>query len=242
MNIRAITKVYADLEKCAEHWHATLLSERGGSARRYALDRLPKSFVISKKLGVCYDFPEDCLDSLTITGNKKRSKKNPTFWGRLVIPILDAGYTVGFGARNLKQDDFSKYINSPESEFYQKSGTLYNLWEARKEIHKLGFAILVEGYFDVLGLEAVGIKNVVAGCGTAFAQRQAEKLAYFTDTVVTWYDGDKPGVEAAKKAKKLLGSQGFSVSILKTPGLDPFDASKKFSVAKLKTKIEESME
>ena len=239
--MRDILDTLKGLELCADFWHKALFDKQNYRELRYIKSRLPVDFIKQQKLGICKGFPESCGLALHQTRNKKRDKNNPIFWGRITIPIIDGGWTVGFGARQVEDTGFAKYLNSPDSDIYRKAQTLFNLWPAKKAIKDKGFAILTEGYFDVFGLLLAGIENCVASCGTALTQDQIWQLSYFTDSVLVWYDGDKAGKEAAKKAKKLLGSNGFSVATISFRDLDPFDVCKKYSSKKITRKIEEAV-
>jgi DNA primase len=144
-----------------------------------------------------------------------------TFKNRIMLPIMHAGYVVGFGARAL-DDDQPKYINSKTSKIYKKKEILFNLHFARQHIDRLGYVLLVEGYFDVLGLVDAGIRNVVATCGTAFSFEQALLLKRYTDRVYTFFDGDDAGFQAAERAKPVLQKLGlYKGKILLPKGYDP---------------------
>lgn len=144
------------------------------------------------------------------------------FRGRIIFPIRNhLGKTVAFGGR-LLADGGPKYLNSPESELFQKGKILYNFDLAKKHIRKENEVILFEGYMDVIAAYQAGIKNVVATLGTALTETQAKLLKRYVDTVVVCYDGDKAGLEATYKAVRLLQSVGCQVKIANLKeGLDP---------------------
>lgn len=147
------------------------------------------------------------------------------FRGRLMFPIVNsAGKVQGFGGRALKADQMPKYLNSPENVIYNKSQVLFGLDKAKGEIKKEGFAILVEGYFDMILPYQEGVKNVVATCGTALTAQQAKQLKKLANGVVTSFDNDSAGFEATKRAYSVLRNEDMVVkSIESQAGKDPAD-------------------
>jgi DNA primase len=145
------------------------------------------------------------------------------FRGRLIFPVLDAqGRAVAFGARAMRAGDEPKYLNSPETAAYTKGRHLFGLNVSRDEIRKRKFAILVEGYLDLIIPFQAGVRNVVASLGTALTQEQARLLGRFARKVVVNYDGDRAGVSAAKRAIEVLLPEDFEVKVLVLPdGSDP---------------------
>lgn len=143
---------------------------------------------------------------------------------RLVFPIRDEeGILVGFGARRLTEVSGSpKYINSPTSELYRKNELLYGLNIARKAIREKGYAILVEGYKDVLAMHAAGFGNTVALCGTALCDGHIALLKKYTSRVLVMLDADTAGRNASEKAVSLLRMQGIRAYGVELPeGEDP---------------------
>jgi len=144
------------------------------------------------------------------------------FANRIVIPIRDTqGKVVAFGARAI-DDTKPRYINSPESEIFKKSEILFNLDLAKDYIREKGYAIVVEGYFDVISLYAVGFKNAIAPLGTAFTESHAKKLSNFTKEVILLFDGDEAGQRAVFSSLPHLLKHGISVKVAYLPvGEDP---------------------
>ncbi|KAB8128604.1 DNA primase [Gracilibacillus oryzae] len=144
------------------------------------------------------------------------------FRGRIIFPIRNAiGKTVGFGGRSIDNQE-PKYLNSPESELFQKSKLLYNFDNARSEIRKRNEVILLEGYADVLALYQAGVMNAVASLGTSFTDSHANILRRYVETVVICFDGDTAGQNATYKTLKLLKKVGCNVKIAMLPnGYDP---------------------
>lgn len=121
-------------------------------------------------------------------------------------------------------DDQPKYLNSPETPAYVKGQHLYGLFQSKEAIRQKKFAILVEGYLDLIALYQFGITNVAASLGTAFTPEQSKLLSRFTKKVVINYDGDSAGIKAARRAIDELLPQDFEIKILVLPdGQDPDD-------------------
>jgi DNA primase len=140
------------------------------------------------------------------------------FRNRLMVPICrDTGSAVAFGGRAMNPDQQPKYLNSPETPIYSKSRTLYGLNLTKSAIRKLGYAVLVEGYFDFAQVFQTQAAPVVASCGTALTASQAHLLRRFTTKVVLSYDPDAAGQGAAARSCELLVGEGFDVNVV---GLD----------------------
>ncbi|MFL6336801.1 MAG: DNA primase, partial [Pyrinomonadaceae bacterium] len=140
------------------------------------------------------------------------------FRGRLIFPVTDAqGRPVAFGARAMRPGDEPKYLNSPETAAYTKGRHLFGLSVTREEIRRKKFAILVEGYLDLIVPFQHGVRNVVASLGTALTAEQAKLLNRFARKVVVNYDGDRAGINAAKRAIEVLLPEDFEVKVLVLP-------------------------
>lgn len=153
------------------------------------------------------------------------------FRNRLMIPIhSETGALVGFGGRSLDGSD-PKYLNSPESELFNKSRLLYNLHRSKDAMRKRDRAIIVEGYFDAIALDFAGIPGVVASMGTSLTSGQASLLRRFTANAVIAYDGDNAGRAATLRAAPVLLSAGLSVAALDLQGeKDPDSLVQKYGV------------
>jgi len=160
------------------------------------------------------------------------------FRDRLMIPILDLqGRVIAFGGRTLS-DEQPKYLNSPETELFDKGNTLYGLDKARSTIAKQDQAVVVEGYFDVIALHAGKITNAVASLGTALSIGQAKQLFKYTDSnrVIFNLDADRAGVQAVEQAVGKVVSLAYQgemqLRVLSIPdGKDPDDFLKTHSAA-----------
>lgn len=145
------------------------------------------------------------------------------FRNRLVVPIArDSGTVIAFGARALRPDQQPKYLNSPETAIYAKARTLYGLHLAKRAIREAGYAILVEGYFDLAQAVQAGVAPVVACCGTALGERQVRLLKRFASKVIVSFDPDPAGAGAAARSGGLLLAQGLQVNVAElADGEDP---------------------
>ena len=154
------------------------------------------------------------------------------FRGRLMFPVMDAqGRPIAFGGRTLDPEGEPKYLNSPETPAYTKGRHLFGLNLTRDEIRRQGFAILVEGYLDLIVPYQAGIRNLVASLGTALTPEQVKLIGRFARKVVVNYDGDRAGVQAAKRAIETLLTEDLEVKVLVLPdNADPDDFIRKYGV------------
>ncbi len=146
------------------------------------------------------------------------------FRGRVMFPIHNlTGKVIGFGGRILsKEKSTAKYVNSPESDIYNKSKSLYGIFFARNAIVKQDNCYLVEGYTDVISLHQTGIENVVASSGTSLTVEQIKLIKRFTPNITILYDGDAAGIKASFRGIDLILYQGMNVKIVLFPeGEDP---------------------
>ncbi|MCC6859358.1 MAG: DNA primase [Bryobacterales bacterium] len=145
------------------------------------------------------------------------------FRNRLMFPIHnESGKPIAFGARALAAGDEPKYINSPETPIYRKSYVLYNLHRAKEAARKNGRVVLVEGYMDVVGVFAAGVKEVVASCGTALRPQQVQSIRRHCSNIIVNFDPDAAGASAAERHIQLLLEEGMHVRVVDLEdGLDP---------------------
>ncbi|MBI3681059.1 MAG: DNA primase [Acidobacteria bacterium] len=193
------------------------LAERGGSLLTQAL----------LKEG----FPAEQIEqSGLVMKRQDGSGYYDRFRGRLIFPIHnESGKVAGFAGRALAKDDEPKYLNSPETPVYKKSQLLYNLNRAKEPARKQGRFVLVEGYMDVIGLSAAGIREVVASCGTALTPGQVKLMKRFADQVTVNFDPDAGGVRGAERSLEVLLHENTRVRILELDReLDPDEYVKQF--------------
>ncbi|NCB41761.1 MAG: DNA primase [Clostridia bacterium] len=160
--------------------------------------------------------------------SEKNGKLYDKFRSRIMFPIINTrGKVIGFGGR-IVADGEPKYLNSQESRIFQKKFNLFGLNLTKGEIQKEGYAILVEGYMDVIGLYQHGVKNVAASLGTALTEHQARLLKRYTEKVVLCYDSDEAGIEAALRGIDILREANLDVRVLHVDdGKDPDEYIKK---------------
>lgn len=171
-------------------------------------------FAILKKEG----FSEDVLLTCGLIKEGKGGRRYEQLRQRIVFPILDLrGRVIAFGGR-LMSNGVPKYLNSPETELYNKGAHLYALDLSRSEIRRRGFAILVEGYFDCIVPHQFGFRNVVASLGTSLTNDQVRLLRHYTRRVVMNYDPDSAGMNATLRGVDIFVREGFDVSIAQIPG------------------------
>ncbi len=185
----------------------------------YAIDSWTALTESLEKQGVS---PE-MMREISLCGQSRKSGRNYDYFrGRVIFPIINTqGKIIGFGGRVLDKSE-PKYLNSNESLIFQKRQNLFGLNLTRSEIQKEGFAFIVEGYMDVVGLYQAGVKNVCASLGTALTEEQARLLSRYTKKVVLCYDADNAGRAAALKGIDVLRKAGLEVRVLHVEdGKDP---------------------
>ena len=165
------------------------------------------------------------------------------FFDRVIFPIHSiSGRVIAFGGRTLKTDkSVAKYVNSPQSEIYDKSRSLYGIFQAKNSIAKEDKCILVEGYADVISMHQAGVTNVVASSGTSLTVEQIRLIKRFTDKITIIYDGDAAGIKAALRGIDLVLEEGLSVKVvLLPPEDDPDTFAKSHNLIEIQEYIEEN--
>ncbi|MBL0080531.1 MAG: DNA primase [Chitinophagales bacterium] len=174
---------------------------------------------------------------------EKDGKWYDFFRERVMFPIHNvSGKVAGFGGRIMNANSkVGKYINTPETEVYNKSKILFGLFQSKAQIRKLDVAYLVEGYTDVISLHQAGITNVVASSGTSLTVDQVKLIKRFTENVVIIYDGDSAGIKAALRGLDLVIEEGLNVKLVLLPdGDDPDSMIRKVGTAQMEKFIEEN--
>ncbi|OFY66494.1 MAG: DNA primase, partial [Bacteroidetes bacterium RIFCSPLOWO2_02_FULL_36_8] len=187
------------------------------------------------------------LDLLVKSGvtilNEQSGNPYDRFRDRVIFPIHNlSGKTIAFGARMLKSDkDSPKYLNSPETEIYHKSDTLFGIHLAKNSIRKEDKCILVEGYTDVISMHQAGIENVVASSGTSLTEGQIKLISRFTQNIVIIYDGDPAGIKASMRGIDLILEKGLNVELVLLPAPeDPDSFAKKMGETALREYVEKN--
>jgi len=174
----------------------------GQSAKQFGLGYAPEGWRTLASAFPQYDDPLLVESGLVIVSEEEgaESKRYDRFRDRVMFPIRNIkGECIGFGGRVLG-DDKPKYLNSPETPVFSKGHELYGLFEARAALREHGYALVTEGYMDVVALAQLGFPNAVATLGTACTADHVHKLFRFTDAVIFSFDGDSAGRRAARKA------------------------------------------
>lgn len=156
------------------------------------------------------------------------------FNDRLIFPFIDlSGRVVGFSGRITKpRENTGKYINTSDTPLFKKGQQVYGLYQARRAIAKADRVYLVEGQMDVLSMHAAGIKNTVAGSGTALTPEQIQLIGRFTRNITLIYDSDDAGMKASLKNCEALLSAGFLVRCYRLDkGMDPDDLARQYQEA-----------
>jgi DNA primase len=232
-------------------WDASLYKGIGKTALTYLLDRgLTEQSAKDWHIGFAPDEWRSVSDHLirqkvdgqVVTLNEleqvgliKQSdgKCYDRFRSRIMFPLFDSsGRVVGFSGRIFGQEGkdgaSAKYLNSPDSQVFNKSEVLYGFDRAKHAIREWGYAILVEGQMDLLMSHQVGVKNAVATSGTALTPLHLEKIGRMTKNLIFMYDADNAGYGATRRGERLAIEQGFDVKVVTLPkGEDPASLIKK---------------
>jgi DNA primase len=199
--------------------------------KEYQLGYVPWQNNFYEKIKIKFSEEEIALTGLYYK-NEKNNKFIDRFNSRIIFPINNLiGETIAFGGRIIKESQLAKYINSPETEFYKKGRTVFNLDKAKALRSETNEVVIVEGYMDVVSLYAAGIKNVISNSGTALTEIQIALIWKFFQNPIICLDGDQSGQNAALRiAEKLLmlinENDKIYFSIL-PKGEDPDDYIKK---------------
>ena len=198
---------------------------RDAIINRFQLGYCPNSGSAFTEYAMQHGYDKDLLIKVGLTGSYE-NRTYDRYQGRVIFPIHNlTGKVIGFGGRILtKEKTKAKYVNSPESEIYNKSQTLYGIFFARNEISRLDNCILVEGYADVLSMHQAGIENVVASSGTSLTTEQIRMISRYTKNITMLYDGDAAGIHAALRGTNMILEEGMNVRIVVLPPEDDPDS------------------
>ncbi len=234
-----------DVTEAAQKFFVEALSGPTGGAAREYLQRRGFSPQIMAEFGFGWApddrqalpralpaFGEDMLEGAGMRAANEQGERYDRFRGRVMLPIQDAcGRVIAFGGRILdKRDGVAKYLNSPDTDLFDKGRTLYNLHRAAPAARQSGRVVVVEGYMDVIALAKSGIRDAVAPLCTALTEMQLELLWRMVEVPVLCFDGDAAGQRAAMRAiaraLPMLAPMR-SLGIVRLPaGLDPDDLIK----------------
>ncbi len=240
-------------KEAAKFYYYQLRGERGAKAREY-LDKRALSDETRKGFGLGFapvrgeelllylrqkGFTDDLIRDAGLAKADERRGTVTQFWNRVMFPIQDINHRViGFGGRIMGTDDKGpKYLNSPETEIFDKSRNLYGMNLARSS--RAGNMILCEGYMDVISMHQAGFTQAVASLGTAFTAGQAGLIKKYTKEVLLAYDSDGAGVKAALRAIGILRDAGMSGKIINmSPYKDPDEFMKNLGKEAFQERIE----
>jgi DNA primase len=224
-------------EIAVEFFRDILRGAAGAEARAY-LDKRGVAPAIAEQFGIGYadgtgrslvrklqehSFNAEQLEASGLVGRRDDGTFYDRFRHRLMFPIhSETGKAIAFGGRALDPNEQAKYLNSPETPIYKKGSVLYNMHRAKEGIRKNDRTLLVEGYMDVIGVWAAGIREVVATCGTALTQPQIKMMKRHSPRIVLNFDPDAAGSSAAERNIGPLLDEGMRVRILELDAeLDP---------------------
>lgn len=208
--------------------------------RKYGLGWAPLSRKALSESARAAGYKEEFLIETGLSIKYDDGRLVDRFYDRVIFPIHSvSGRVIAFGGRTLKADkSVAKYVNSPETEIYVKSRSLYGIYFAKNEISRLDRCILVEGYLDVLSMHQLGITNVVASSGTSLTVEQIRLIRKFTNNITIIYDGDGAGIKAALRGIGLVLKEGMNVKVVLLPdGQDPDDFAKRHTLEEVRDHI-----
>ncbi len=248
-----LIKIY---KEACQLYHDCLFKEENNKALMYLNNRgINKNTIEKFKIGYApgswnflvnyfigkFDLVEVAKSGLIIP--KENQDFYDRFRNRIIIPIFDLqNNPIAFGGRTLAEDE-AKYINSPESPIFQKGNILFGLNQAKSSISKKEFAILVEGYFDVITLHEKNFDNAIGSLGTSLTENQVSLLKRYTTNVYLCYDADTAGKKATDRAIHLLLQNDFTIKIiLLDEGEDPDSFCRKYEPSLFQEKINKAVD
>lgn len=246
------TKEYEIYNYAVKIYQNNLNSALGQSAIQYLQQRQIDRETIKKfKIGLSLNksmltdyllkkgYQLDRLIDLGITNENNKDK----FLNRIMFPLFDLkGNPIAFSGRIYNSKDNSKYINTMETEIFKKGSILYNYHNAKDDLKKTDYVIVMEGFMDVIRASTIGINNCVATMGTAFTKEHILLLKKMTNKIILCFDGDKAGEEATISSLNLLEGSNLDVKIIRLPeDLDPDEYILKYGKNSFHLQIDKSM-
>ena len=213
---------------------------------KYGLGWSPKGGSVFSREALAKGYKEEFLTATGVSIKRNDGSLIDKFYERVMFPIHSvSGRVIAFGGRTLRSDyktaNIGKYVNSPETEIYDKSRSLYGIYFAKSEISRQDKCFLVEGYLDVLSMHQLGITNVVASSGTSLTVPQIRLIKKFTSNVTIMYDGDAAGIHAALRGIGLILKEGMNVRVVLIPdGDDPDSYSRKHTLEEMRKFLEDN--
>ena len=213
---------------------------------KYGLGWSPKGGSVFSREALAKGYKDEFLTATGVSIKRNDGSLIDKFYDRVMFPIHSvSGRVIAFGGRTLRSDyktaNIGKYVNSPETEIYDKSRSLYGIYFAKSEISRQDKCFLVEGYLDVLSMHQLGITNVVASSGTSLTVPQIRLIKKFTSNVTIMYDGDAAGIHAALRGIGLILKEGMNVRVVLIPdGDDPDSYSRKHTLEEMRKFLEDN--
>ncbi|HNS32625.1 MAG TPA: DNA primase [bacterium] len=227
-------RIYRANEFASAAYQSILFSDDGKTALEYLLERnLKEADIKSFSIGLAPGRMDELakrareakldMGDFVKAGLVKDGGKTDVFRNRIIFPIFDSkGKIAGFGGRALDEKQMPKYLNTGENPVFNKGKILYGMNWASGSIKEKGFALLVEGYFDVIKLHMNGVKNAIAPMGTSLTGAQLGFLKRFTDNVLLLFDSDQAGIKASLRNLEVVLNKGFETKLCLLPaGFDP---------------------
>ncbi len=205
--------------------------------RRFGLGWAPSGRTALRDAALEAGYKEEYLLDAGVCVRREDGRVLDKFHSRITFPIHSvSGRVIGFSCRTLRTDDnIPKYINSPDTEIYDKSRSLYGIYLAKADISRMDKCYLVEGNVDVVSMHQLGITNLVASCGTSLTVEQVRLIKKFTSNITIMYDGDKAGIHAALKGIDLVLKEDMDVKVVLFPdGDDPDSFSRKHTLQEVR--------
>ncbi len=209
------------------------------TVRRFGLGWAPSGKTALVDAAVASGYKVEYLLGAGLAVKKEDGSLVDKFRERVMFPIHSvSGRVIAFSGRTLSADNPAKYVNSPETDIYIKSRNLLGIYFAKSEISRLDKCILVEGNIDMVMMHQLGIRNVVASCGTSLTVEQIRLIHKFTENVTIMYDGDSAGIHAALRGIPMVLDEGMNVSIVQLPpSEDPDSFSRKHTLEQVQDYI-----
>ena len=217
-------RLYEILRVSANFYQHFLVRDKVALEYVFKKRKLSKEIVHEFKIGYAPKGQRTLVDFLLKKGFKLADIKDAgmtnqydgdIFRDRMVISLQDlSGAPVGFTGRVLDDQNMPKYLNTPQTLLYDKSNNVFGLSQAKNEIRKAGFAVVVEGNMDVISSHQAGVKNVVATAGTAITARHLKTISRFSNDIRLCFDADQAGVNATERAIALSQETGVELSIV----------------------------
>lgn len=245
--------LYEMHEIAADHFRENLAGNNGAATRAYLKQRGVTGESI-RQFGIGLSetggrllrifesrrFSKEQMEASGLVGRREDGSLYDRFRNRLMFPIhSESGKVIAFGGRALDPNDPAKYMNSPETEIYKKSHTLYNLNRAKKTAMQTDRMVLVEGYMDVIGATQAGVIEAVAICGTALTNEQVRAMKRHSQNLHLNFDPDAAGAKAAERSIKLLLDESMRVRIVELEGgLDPDEYVKKHGAEAYRAQVD----